>query len=132
MSCLQGCSKINFKTKDSVLKRGQDSGLPMPDVSPRMLVTRCLRVTGLVTRVIMCRARGWTATNCSLGRSNQPAAETAGCLVCSLCLQQRPGCTGGWRPVFTKGPPFRYSLQPGLDIITLAQTRPTPQLQYFT
>ncbi len=54
----------------------------------------------------------------------QSRLQTAGCLVCSLCLQQRPGCTGGWRPVFTKGPPFRYSLQPGLDIITLAQTRP--------
>ena len=43
MSCLQGCSKINFKTKDSVLNRGQDSGLPMPVVSPRVLVTWCPR-----------------------------------------------------------------------------------------
>ena len=44
MSCLQGCSQINFKTQDSVLKRGQDSGLPMPVVSPRLLVmTWCPR-----------------------------------------------------------------------------------------
>ena len=67
------------------------------------------------------RAWGWAATNCSLGWVIIPlqSLQTAECLVCRPRpeLHRWPGAG------VTKRPPFRYSLQPGLDIITLAQTR---------
>ena len=49
----------------------------------------------------------------------QSRLQTAECLVCRPRpeLHRWPGAG------VTKRPPFRYSLQPGLDIITLAQTR---------